>query len=62
MRRRLFLIALERGFLDDVLDRFVVAPFVRAARAVTRLDRWLCAIVLRGPQAAAIETSELRDE
>jgi NADH-quinone oxidoreductase subunit L len=39
---RLFLIALERGFLDSTLDRLVVDPFVRFARLLTRVDEWLC--------------------
>jgi NADH-quinone oxidoreductase subunit L len=52
-RRRLFLIALERGFLDTILERAVVEPFVRLARALSRLDRWLCAIVLAAPGPAA---------
>jgi len=47
--RRLFLFALERGFLDDILDRVVVAPFMLAARAADRMDRWLCDIVMRSP-------------
>jgi NAD(P)H-quinone oxidoreductase subunit 5 len=41
-RRQLFLIALERGFLDSMLDRIVVEPFDRVARWLTRLDQWLC--------------------
>ena len=41
-RRRLFLIALERGFLDNILERTVVEPFTRLARLLTRLDQWLC--------------------
>ena len=41
-RRLLFLIALERGFLDVSLDRFVVEPFIRLAGLLTRVDRWLC--------------------
>ena len=45
-RRRLFLIALERGFLDNILDRVVVEPFTRLARLLTRLDQWLCDAVL----------------
>jgi NADH-quinone oxidoreductase subunit L len=46
VRQRLFLIALERGFLDSILDRLVVAPFVRFARLLTHLDDWLCGAVL----------------
>ena len=45
-RRRLYLWALERGFVDALLDRFVVAPFVAVATALDRLDRLLC-----GPSA-----------
>ena len=52
-RRRLFLIALERGFLDVALDRFIVEPFVRLARLLTRVDRWLCLQGLDGAAAAA---------
>ena len=46
VRRRLFLIALERGFLDSILDRVVVEPFTRLARRLTRLDGWLCDAVM----------------
>jgi NAD(P)H-quinone oxidoreductase subunit 5 len=45
-RMRLFLIALERGFLDTFVDRVVVEPFARLARLLTRLDKWLCDVVL----------------
>jgi NAD(P)H-quinone oxidoreductase subunit 5 len=41
-RSGLFLIALERGFLDVTLDRFIVDPFRRLAGLLTRVDRWLC--------------------
>jgi NAD(P)H-quinone oxidoreductase subunit 5 len=41
-RRGLFLIALERGFLDSILDRVVVEPFTRMMDLLTRLDQWLC--------------------
>jgi NADH-quinone oxidoreductase subunit L len=53
-RRRLFLIALERGFLDSILDGAVVEPFTKLARLLTRLDQWLCDAVLppRVPSAA----------
>lgn len=40
--RWLYLIALERGFLDALIDRFVVAPFVALASALDRLDHRLC--------------------
>lgn len=51
--RALFLFVLERGFLDSVLDRLVVGPFVQIARAFTRLDTWLCDVVLPARQAVA---------
>jgi NAD(P)H-quinone oxidoreductase subunit 5 len=50
-RRQLFLIALERGFLDSILDRLAVAPFNRVARLLTRLDEWLCGAVSGAPAA-----------
>ena len=52
---QLFLIALERGFLDSILDRFVVEPFTRLARQLTRLDRWLCDAVLPARRPVAVE-------
>ena len=58
--RRLFLIALERGFLDTLLDRAVIAPFTGAARLLTRVDRWLCDAVMPPRPAAADEGG--RDE
>jgi NAD(P)H-quinone oxidoreductase subunit 5 len=63
LRRRLFLIALERGFLDSILDRVVVEPFQRLAQRLTRVDRWLCEIVIpAAPPAVAIEDVEDQDE
>ena len=62
MRRLLFLIALERGFLDRILDRVVVEPFTRLARQLTRLDGWLCDAVLPGPQPVAVDVGEDQDE
>lgn len=41
-RRWLYLIALERGFVDSLVDRVVVRPFVVTARALDRVDRRLC--------------------
>ena len=60
--RRLFLIALERGFLDSILDRLVVEPFTRLARRLTRLDGWLCDVVLPVRPPAAVEAGEAQDE
>jgi NAD(P)H-quinone oxidoreductase subunit 5 len=45
VRRRLYLAALERGFLDALLDRAIVTPFERAAGGLDRFDRWLCEVV-----------------
>jgi NAD(P)H-quinone oxidoreductase subunit 5 len=41
-QRTLYFVALERGFLDSLLDRIVVTPFTRVAEALSTLDRWLC--------------------
>lgn len=41
-QRGLYVFALERGFVDALLDRCVVAPFRRIARAFDRCDRLLC--------------------
>jgi NADH-quinone oxidoreductase subunit L len=61
LRRNLFLIALERGFLDGILDRVVVDPFTRLARLLTRLDGWLCGAVLGAQLAVAVDRDD-RDE
>jgi NAD(P)H-quinone oxidoreductase subunit 5 len=62
VRRRIFLIALERGFLDSLLDRLVAAPFTRIAHQLTRLDRWLCDAVLRGPRVFPVQEGPQQDE
>ena len=62
VRRRLFLFALERGFLDSVLDRLVVEPFTRTARRLTRLDAWLCEAVLPKRHPIVVEAVDDRDE
>jgi NAD(P)H-quinone oxidoreductase subunit 5 len=54
LRRVSFLVALERGFLDSVLDRVIVAPFTSAARRLTELDRWLCESVI---QVSGLDTA-----
>ena len=61
-RRQLFLIALERGFLDSLLDRFVVEPFTRLAGLLTRLDQWLCDAVLPVLPARLPAASEEGDQ
>ncbi len=62
MRRVVFLVALERGFLDSILDRVVVGPFVALAQWCTRLDRTLCGVVVPW-ERDALSLSEIeRDE
>ena len=58
VRRRLFMIALERGFLDSILDRVIVDPFMRLARVLTGLDAWLCVAALPARQAIAAEPKD----
>ena len=52
VRRRLYLIALERGFLDSTLDWLVVEPFGRLAARLTDLDRLLCGMIAARPFVA----------
>jgi NAD(P)H-quinone oxidoreductase subunit 5 len=60
VRHQLFLIALERGFLDSILDRAIVEPFTRVAHQLTRLDGWLCDAVL--PPARRVHSGEEEDQ
>jgi NAD(P)H-quinone oxidoreductase subunit 5 len=60
-RERLFLFALERGFLDVALDRVFTEPFIRGARALNRLDQWLCDAVLREAEPRVPDLDD-RDE
>jgi NAD(P)H-quinone oxidoreductase subunit 5 len=62
VRVLLYLVALERGFLDSILDRVVVEPFVRCANQLTRLDRWLCNVAIPALPPVAVEEVEDRDE
>ena len=63
VRRRLFLVALERGFLDHLLDRAVVTPFTSLARKLTRLDQRLCgAVIPSGSLVAALPGEDRGDE
>jgi NAD(P)H-quinone oxidoreductase subunit 5 len=62
LRRLLYLAALERGFLDSIIDRVVVEPFVRCANGLTRLDRWLCNAVLPAQPPASVEGVEEQDD
>lgn len=61
VHRVVFLVALERGFLDSILDRVVVGPFTRTARGMTRLDRWLCDALVPSRLPLVVEEDE-RDE
>lgn len=47
--RRLYLFAMERGFLDTMLDKAVVQPFLGLARRLSRMDARLCGAVLASP-------------
>jgi hypothetical protein len=60
--RLLYLVALERGFLDSILDRVVVEPFVRLASYLTGLDRRLCNAVIPAQLEISVESGEDRDE
>jgi NADH-quinone oxidoreductase subunit L len=60
VRRRLFLFALERGFLDSILDRVLVVPFMEVARRLTQLDIWLCDVVVPGRRPAPADAASFR--
>jgi NADH:ubiquinone oxidoreductase subunit 5 (subunit L)/multisubunit Na+/H+ antiporter MnhA subunit len=60
--RRLFLLALERGFLDSILDRFIVEPFYRLARWLTRLDGFLCDAMIPTQFSLLVEGEDDQDE
>jgi NAD(P)H-quinone oxidoreductase subunit 5 len=62
IRRILYLVALERGFLDSIIDRLVVEPFTRAANYLTRIDRRLCSAVLPAPKPIPLDAGDNRDE
>lgn len=65
VRSRLYLLALERGFVDEAIDRLVVAPYYRVADQLDRLDRLLCGDrTTRGGPAATTpaSTSVARDD
>jgi NADH-quinone oxidoreductase subunit L len=62
VHRQVFLFALERGFLDTMLDRVVVGPFTRAARRMTRVDQWLCDAIVPAPVPLFVEEPDDRDE
>jgi NADH-quinone oxidoreductase subunit L len=61
-RHRLYLVALERGFLDSMLDRAIVTPFTTVARILTRFDAKLCGAVLPADRTLAPARTEVADE
>ncbi len=62
VRARLFLVAIERGFLDAVLDRLVVAPFLYITGWMSRFDHFLCSAVIPTAPSLPVEGSEERDD
>ncbi len=62
LHRPLFLVALERGFLDPMLDRYIVERFERLAARLTRLDQWLCDAVVSLHPLAPLEPGDDLDE
>ena len=62
LRRQLYLVALERGFLDAILDRVIVEPFHRLTGWMARLDAFLCDVVLQRAPSLLPEVADDRDE
>jgi NADH-quinone oxidoreductase subunit L len=62
LRRVIFLVALERGFLDSLIDRFVVTPFTALAQRLTQVDQWLCEAVIPRHRLEMTPGDEGRDE
>jgi NAD(P)H-quinone oxidoreductase subunit 5 len=62
LRHRLFLFALERGFLDATLDRLIVEPFHRVTRVMMRLDQFLCDFAVRRASTLLIAGDDDHDE
>jgi NAD(P)H-quinone oxidoreductase subunit 5 len=62
LRRQLYLVALERGFLDAILDRVIVEPFHRLTGLMARLDAFLCDFVLQRAPSLLVEEADERDE
>jgi NAD(P)H-quinone oxidoreductase subunit 5 len=62
VRRSLFLIAIERGFLDTALDRIIAQPFERLAHGLTHVDRWMCEAVTPSGALERLGDREDRDE
>jgi NADH-quinone oxidoreductase subunit L len=62
LRRQLFLVALERGFLDSLLEGAILAPFVQLSRGLMWVDRRLCDVVMPAPAGAQADEGDGRDE
>jgi NAD(P)H-quinone oxidoreductase subunit 5 len=62
LRRQLYLVALERGFLDAILDRVIIEPFHRVTGLMARLDAFLCDFVLQRAPSLLVEAADDRDE
>jgi NAD(P)H-quinone oxidoreductase subunit 5 len=62
LRHILYLAALERGFLDSIIDSVVVVPFIRFASQLTRFDRWLCDALMPSKDLVTTGVWEERDE
>ena len=60
--RMLFLLAIERGFLDSFLDRGIADPFTRVAKRLARFDHWLCDAVISAERPAPILEGSDSDE
>ena len=60
--RRVFLFAIERGFLDTTLDRLIVDPFTRIARRLAACDHWLCDAVIPADRPTFAAEVDDRDE
>jgi NAD(P)H-quinone oxidoreductase subunit 5 len=61
-RRQLYLFALERGFLDAIIDRWVVEPFLAATQAMARFDEFLCRNVTARTAFFVSDEGDDRDE
>ena len=62
VRRVVFFVALERGFLDTLLDQVVVNPFRHLLRRFSRFDQWLCDAVLPARPSLTPTQAEDHDE
>jgi NAD(P)H-quinone oxidoreductase subunit 5 len=62
MRRRVYLFAIERGFLDATLDRLVVEPFTRVTGWMARLDGILCDAVVGRAPSVLVDVADDLDE